>query len=307
MSNQYHIPVLLNDSVKGLNIKPDGVYVDVTFGGGGHTKKILPELTTGKLIALDQDEDAIKNADKILSDNSLKNKFIFFRGNFKYLSNFIKYAGYDKVDGILADLGVSSHQFNNKERGFAFRLGGIPDMRMNTKAKHSSLDILNNYSEEKLSLLFKNYGELKSSRKLAAEIISFREKSRITNLEQLNQIINNAIKTNKEFKITAKVYQALRIETNKELDVLKKLLLQCPEIIKKGGRLVIISYHSLEDRIVKNFLKFNNFEGNRITDIYGKQHKEFKEISKKVIMPDENEIKQNNRARSAKLRIAEKI
>jgi len=307
MSEQYHIPVLLNESVNGLNIKPEGIYVDVTFGGGGHAKQILTKLTTGKLIALDQDEDAIKNTDKVFADKSLKNKFIFFRGNFKYLSNFIQYAGYEKVDGILADLGVSSHQFDDEKRGFAFRLGGIPDMRMNTKAKNSSLDILNNYNEDKLFQIFKDYGELKSSRKLASEIINFREKSRINNLEQLNQIINQTIKTNKEFKILARVYQALRIETNRELDVLKDLLLQCPKIMKKGGRLVVISYHSLEDRLVKNFLKFNNFEGNRVTDLYGKQQKEFKELTKKIIVPDESEIEINNRARSAKLRIAEKI
>ena len=307
MSEQYHIPVLLKESVKGLNIKPDGIYVDVTFGGGGHTREILKELTTGKLIALDQDEDAVKNADAILSDKSLKDKFIFFQGNFKHLLNFIQYAGYEKVDGILADLGVSSHQFDDEKRGFAFRLGGLPDMRMNTKAKYSSLDILNTYSEEQLSQIFRDYGELKSSRKLAAVIVSSREESKIKGLEQLNEIVNLAIKTNKEFKILAKVYQALRIETNKELDVLKDLLLQSPKIIKEGGRLVVISYHSLEDRLVKNFLKFNNFEGERITDVYGRQHLEFKELTKKIIVPDENEIEVNNRARSAKLRIAEKI
>jgi len=307
MSEQYHIPVLLKESVRGLNIKPDGIYVDVTFGGGGHAREILKELTTGKLIALDQDEDAVKNAEAILSDKSLKDKFIFFQGNFKHLLNFIQYAGYEKVDGILADLGVSSHQFDDKKRGFAFRLGGLPDMRMNTKAKYSSLDILNTYSVGELFQIFRDYGELKSARKLAAVIVSSREETKIKGLEQLNEIVNQAIKTNKEFKILAKVYQALRIETNKELDVLKDLLMQSPKVIKEGGRLVVISYHSLEDRLVKNFLKFNNFEGERITDVYGRQQLEFKELTKKIIIPNEEEIEMNNRARSAKLRIAEKI
>lgn len=308
MPLDYHIPVLLNKSVDGLNINPSGIYVDVTFGGGGHSVEILKKLTTGKLIAIDQDADAQKNANIIMADDSLKDKFIFFQGNFKYLSNFIYYAGYEKVDGILADLGVSSHQFDVADRGFAFRLGGIPDMRMNTKAQQSSLDILNNYSETELADVFKNYGELKSAWKLSVAISTFRKEEPIKDLQQLNKIINETIKTTKDYKILAKVYQALRIETNKEIEVLKDFLLQSPQLIKKGGRLVIISYHSLEDRPVKSFMKFNNFENkSNADDIYGIQKKEFKEITKKPIIPSEKEIEKNNRARSAKLRIAEKI
>lgn len=304
MNNEYHIPVLLNKSVEGLNIKPDGIYVDVTFGGGGHSEKILKKLKTGKLIAFDQDIDVKKIVEKLKSDKKYKDKFIFFQANFKYLLNFLKYSGFSKVDGILADLGVSSHQFNDQERGFSFRLGGIPDMRMNKNAKSTALDILNNYSEEQLYFILKTYGELKSAYKLSAAIVKNRE---INDLNQLNEIITQTIKTNKEFKILAKVYQALRIETNKELDTLKILISQSAKALKKGGRLVVISYHSLEDRLVKNYFKYNNFEGNLIADIYGRQNKDFNEISGKVIVPEEEEIKINNRARSAKLRIAEKI
>ena len=304
MNNEYHIPVLLNKSVEGLNIKPDGIYVDVTFGGGGHSKKILKKLKTGKLIAFDQDIDVKKIVEKLKSDKKYKDKFIFFQANFKYLLNFLKYSGFSKVDGIIADLGVSSHQFNDQERGFSFRLGGIPDMRMNKYAKSTALDILNNYSEEQLYFILKTYGELKSAYKLSAAIVKNRE---INDLNQLNKIITQTIKTNKEFKILAKVYQALRIETNKELDTLKVLISQSAKALKKGGRFVVISYHSLEDRLVKNYFKYNNFEGNLITDIYGRQNKDFNEISGKVIVPEEDEIKINNRARSAKLRIAEKV
>lgn len=307
MEKEYHIPVLLEQSIQGLNIKPDGIYVDVTFGGGGHSIEILKKLTTGKLIAIDQDEDAKKNAEKISSNKQYKDKFIFFQGNFKHISNFVKYANFGKVDGILADLGVSSHQFDVADRGFAFRLGGIPDMRMNTKAKNSSIDILNNYPEEELIKVFRNYGELKSASKLSNAIVVFREQEKIKNLDQLNKIISETIKTNKDYKILAKVYQALRIETNNELEVLKKFLIQSPKILKKDGRLVIISYHSLEDRPVKSFIKFNNFNNKSITDVFGKQNLKFKEITKKPITPNKDEINKNNRARSAKLRIAEKL
>ncbi len=304
MDNEYHIPVLLKKSVEGLNINPDGIYIDVTFGGGGHSEQILKKLKKGKLIAFDQDIDVKKNVERLKSDKRYRNKFIFFQSNFTYLLNFIKYSGYSKVDGILADLGVSSHQFNDQGRGFSFRLGGIPDMRMNKNAKSTALDILNNYSEEQLYYILKTYGELKSSYKLSAAIVNDRE---IKDLNHLNKIINQAIKTNKEYKILARVYQALRIETNKELDALKILITQSAEALKKGGRLVVISYHSLEDRLVKNYFKYNNFEGNVIADIYGRQHKDFKAIIGKLIVPEAEEIKNNNRARSAKLRIAERI
>jgi len=307
MQKEYHIPVLLKESVDGLSIKPDGIYIDVTFGGGGHSIEILKRLTTGKLIAFDQDEDAEKNAEKIMLNEEFKDKFIFFKGNFKHISNFIHYAGYKKVDGILADLGVSSHQFDVAERGFAFRLGGIPDMRMNIKAKQSSLDILNTYSESNLSNVFKNYGELKSAWKLSLAIVAYRNENPIKDLVQLNQIINETIKTSKDYKILAKVYQALRIETNKELEVLEKFLVQSPNLLRKGGRLVVISYHSLEDRPVKSFMKFNNLDNKALTDVFGRQTLEFKEITKKPIVPSEEEIERNSRARSAKLRIAEKL
>lgn len=301
----YHIPVLLNESVEGLNIYESGIYVDVTFGGGGHSREILKKIKSGKLIAFDQDSDTKDHVDEILKSN--KDTFIFFQANFKYVQNYLRYAGFEKVDGILADLGVSSHQLNEKDRGFSFRLGGIPDMRMNKDAETSALTIVNDYSEEQLASVLRNYGELRGAGKLAKFICSSRNENKIQKLEQLNEVINKAFKTNKEFKILAKVYQALRIETNDELNVLKSLLEQSAKILKPKGRLVVISYHSLEDRLVKNFLRFNNFEGDIKTDVFGKKEVEFKEINKKVIVPGEEEIKNNNRSRSAKLRIAEKL
>ena len=307
MQQNYHIPVLLKESIIGLNIDPKGIYVDVTFGGGGHSKEILKKLTTGKLIAFDQDADTQKKVDEISKDKKLSKKFIFFQANFKYLSNYIKYAGFDKVDGILADLGVSSHQFDNKGRGFSFRLGGIPDMRMNKKANLSSLEILNKYSQDELIYIFKNYGELRSASRLSNAICIARNEKKIEKIEQLNDIIEKTLKTKKEFKILALVYQALRIETNNELDALKTLMIQSSDLLKPSGRLVVISYHSLEDRLVKNYLKYNNFKGEVNIDLFGKQYKEFNEISKKVIVPNDEEININNRARSAKLRIAERI
>jgi len=305
MASEYHIPVLLNQSVEGLNIKSDGIYVDLTFGGGGHAEEILKKLSTGKLFAFDQDEDVQQNVKK-LSENYPEN-FMFFQSNFEYFSNFLRYAGQNKIDGILADLGVSSHQFNEAERGFSFRFNGIPDMRMNQKTTQSSSDILNNYSENELVYIFRNYGELKSAKKIAAAVVKRREIEKIETIEQFNELIETIIKTEKKNKILAKIYQALRIETNKETDVLKKMLKQTAGILKPGGRLVVLSYHSLEDRLVKNYIKFNNFEGNENKDIYGNSENFFKEINKKVIIPDEYEIKQNSRSRSAKLRIAERI
>lgn len=305
MDIEYHIPVLLNQSVEGLNLKPDGIYADLTFGGGGHAEKILKNLSTGKLYAFDQDEDVKKNV-KIFLEKYPEN-FVFFQSNFEYFSNFLRYAGYHKIDGLIADLGVSSHQFNNAERGFSFRFDGIPDMRMNQRATQSSADILNNYNETELVYIFKNYGELKSAKKLAAAIVKRREIEKIETINQFNELIETVIKTEKKNKILAKIYQALRIETNKETDVLKKMLKQTADILRPGGRLVVLSYHSLEDRLVKNYIKFNDFEGNENKDIYGNSEKFFKEINKKIIIPDEDEIEQNSRSRSAKLRIAERI
>ncbi len=303
--NDYHIPVLLKESVKGLNIKPNGIYADLTFGGGGHAEEILKQLQTGKLFAFDQDEDVLKKAEEL--SKKYPEKFFFFQANFEYFSNFLQYAGYTKIDGILADLGVSSHQFNDSKRGFSFRFDGIPDMRMNQKATKSSANILNDYSEEKLIRIFKTYGELKSAKKLAAAIVKKRETTKIESVEQFNALIDEVIKTQKKNKIYSQIYQALRIETNNETDVLRKMLLQTAICLNTGGRLVVLSYHSLEDRPVKNFIKFNDFDGEMNKDIFGNFKKQFKEINKKVIVPGEEEIKRNNRSRSAKLRIAEKI
>ncbi len=305
MVSEYHIPVLLNKSVEGLNIKPDGIYVDLTFGGGGHTEEILKKLSDGKLFAFDQDADVTERV-KELSEKYPKN-FIFFQANFEYFHNYLRYAGFEKTDGILADLGVSSHQFNVAERGFSFRFDGIPDMRMNPNADKSSVDILNTSDENKLVYIFKTYGELKSAKKLASAIVKNREISKIENTKQLNRIIEETINTGKKNKIFAMIYQALRIATNNEIEVLKKMLFQTAKALNPGGRLVVLSYHSLEDRLVKNYIKFNDFEGKENKDIYGNSKKYFKEITKKVIIPDEEEIKRNNRSRSAKLRIAERI
>ena len=305
MVSAYHIPVLLNQSVEGLNIKPDGMYADLTFGGGGHAEEILKKLSKGKLFAFDQDADVLERVEEL--KKKYPNKLVFFQANFEYFQNYLRYAEVEKIDGILADLGVSSHQFNDAERGFSFRFDGIPDMRMNQKALQSSSDILNTYDEDKLAYIFKTYGELKSAKKLASAIVKKRETEKIENIEQFNRLIDETIKTEKKNKIFAMIYQALRIETNNEIGVLKKMLSQTAEALNPGGRLVVLSYHSLEDRLVKNYIKFNDFEGNAQKDIYGNSEKLFKEISKKVIIPDAEEIERNNRSRSAKLRIAERI
>ncbi len=302
MKDAYHIPVLLNKSVEGLNINPSGIYADLTFGGGGHSEEILKRLSSGKLFAFDQDSDVTENVRRL--SEKYPDKFIFFKTNFEYFKNFLRYAGFEKIDGIIADLGVSSHQFDNAGRGFSFRFNGIPDMRMNRDASKNSADILNEYDEEKLIYIFKTFGELKSAGKIASAVVKNRK---IESIEQLNEIINRTVKTGKKNKILAKIYQALRIETNNETETLKNMLKQTASSLKKGGRLVVLSYHSLEDRIVKNFIRFNDFDGNLTTDIYGHTKRMFKEINKKVIVPDEDEIKSNNRSRSAKLRIAERI
>ncbi len=305
MVSAYHIPVLLNQSVEGLNIKPDGMYADLTFGGGGHAEEILKRLSKGKLFAFDQDADVLERVEEL--KKKYPNKLVFFQANFEYFQNYLRYAEVKKIDGILADLGVSSHQFNDAERGFSFRFDGIPDMRMNQKARQSSSDILNTYDEDKLAYIFKTYGELKSAKKLASAIVKKRETEKIENIEQFNRLIDETIKTEKKNKIFAMIYQALRIETNNEIGVLKKMLSQTAETLNPGGRLVVLSYHSLEDRLVKNYIKFNDFDGNAQKDIYGNSEKFFKEITKKVIIPDAEETERNNRSRSAKLRIAERI
>ncbi len=301
MKNQdYHIPVLLTETINGLNIKPNGIYVDLTYGGGGHSKKIIEQLSTnGRLVAFDQDEDVLQN---LINDN----RFTFVKSNFRYMSNFLKYHKIEKVDGILADLGVSSHHFDSRERGFSFRFEGDLDMRMNKKATLSAKEVLNNYEEKELSNIFYLYGELRNSRKLASAIVKERKKQNIEKIEHLVEIVTPFIKKEKEKKELSMLFQALRIEVNQELEVLKEMLLQSVSALNLGGRLVVLTYHSLEDRLVKNFFKSGNFEGKVEKDFYGNVVSPFKIINKKVIVASEIEVEENPRARSAKLRIVAK-
>lgn len=297
----YHIPALLNECIEGLNIHPDGTYVDVTFGGGGHSKAILSRLNDkGHLYGFDQDADAEQN---ILPDN----RFTFVRSNFRFLKNFMHYHNVDEIDGLLADLGVSFHHFDDSERGFSFRFSGKLDMRMNNRAGISAADVLNTYDEERLSHLFYLYGELKASRKIAAAIVQQREKKSLTDTESLLEIIQPFINKKQEKKELAQLFQALRIEVNHEMESLRKMLVQATDLLKPGGRIVILTYHSLEDRLVKNFFKTGNFEGKTEKDFFGKVSTPFKTVNNKVIVPSDEEIANNPRSRSAKLRIAEKI
>ncbi|PLX10979.1 MAG: 16S rRNA (cytosine(1402)-N(4))-methyltransferase [Marinilabiliales bacterium] len=296
----YHTPVLLKESVDGLQIKPDGIYVDVTFGGGGHSKEIIKNIINGKLVAFDQDDDAMPN---LIDDE----RFVFVNQNFRFLKNFLKYHKIDKVDGLLADLGVSSHHFDDPERGFSFRFEGDLDMRMNQSAKLSAKNIINEYEEEALAKILWEYGELKNSRKLARAIVDKRKGRKVETINEFTEILMPYLTKHAEHKFLAKVFQALRIEVNREMDFLTEMLLQTVDVIKPGGRLVVITYHSLEDRIVKNFIKNGQFEGEVEKDFYGNKDVPFKAVNRKVIVPDNFEIKENNRARSAKLRIAERI
>lgn len=298
---------MLHETIEGLNIKPDGVYVDVTFGGGGHSREILKKIDTGKLIAFDQDTDAQKNAEEFTKDESLNKKFAFIRSNFAYIKNFLRYQGINKVDGILADLGVSSHQFDVEERGFSYRFKGEIDMRMNPEAKTTATDILNNYSDEDLTRILKNYGEIKNPQKIVKQVVEARKNDEIKYNEQLVELLNPVLPDNYEFKILSKIYQALRIETNKEIEVLNTFLKDTTELLNPGGRLVVLTYHSLEDRPVKNFMKTGNIDGVQEKDLYGNMKKDFKLINKKVIISSQEELKRNVRSRSAKLRIAEKL
>ncbi len=296
----YHTPALLNETIEGLNIKPDGVYVDVTFGGGGHSKEILKHLgRNGKLLGFDQDVDAIKN---IIDDN----RFTFVRSNFKYMKNFLRYHGVEKVDGILADLGVSSHHFDEAERGFSFRFDGALDMRMNTESKLTAATVLNTYTEEQLADVFYLYGELHNSRKIARTIVQSRTKVPIERISQFIEILKPFFGREKEKKDMARVFQALRIEVNKEMEALEVLLRQSIEILNPGGRMVVLTYHSLEDRLVKNFFRSGNFEGKIEKDFYGNVISRIKVVNNKVIVASDEEVERNPRARSAKLRIAEK-
>jgi 16S rRNA (cytosine1402-N4)-methyltransferase len=301
-SDAYHIPVLLNVSIENLNIKPNGVYVDLTFGGGGHSKAILERLNEhGKLFAFDQDADALQNT---LHDK----RFTLIPHNFRFIKNYLKLNGIKEVDGILGDLGVSSHQFDSAERGFSIRFDSTLDMRMNQKSDLTAKKIVNEYSEEKLRVVFKNYGEISNNRKVAALICEQRKEKEINTTSELKEAIKSCYPKFEEHKFLAKLFQALRIEVNQEMETLKECLNDCVTILKSGGRLVVISYHSLEDRLVKNLMKSGNTEGIEERDIiYGSTKKIFKVLSSKPILPSEKEIQKNTRARSAKLRVAEKI
>lgn len=296
---QYHTPALLHESIDGLKINPEGIYVDITFGGGGHSREIVNHLTTGKLIAFDQDSDALLNK---IEDN----RFLLCHGNFRFLKNYLKYNGVTNIDGLLGDLGVSSHHFDTVERGFTFHDNSPLDMRMNPNGGITAREILNTYDEVKLRKLFREYGEVDNAFKLAAAIVSRRSTSSFASSNDFMEAIHFCIPRGAENKYMAKVYQALRIEVNHELESLKDMLLHCTEMIKPGGRLVIITYHSLEDRIVKNFVKSGNFEGKVEKDFYGNQIAPFKAINNRVIIPSEEETYYNSRARSAKLRVAER-
>lgn len=293
----YHNAVLLQESVDGLNIKEDGIYVDVTFGGGGHSKEILKRLgKNGKLFAFDQDPDAINNA---IDDE----RFVLIPENFRYISRFLRFHRIKKVDGVLADLGVSSHQFDEAERGFSIRFDGDLDMRMNQKSKISAKEIINNYSEEKLAEILFLYGELRNSRKLARTIVHERKNAPIETSFQLKEVLKAFLPNAREHKILAQIFQAIRIEVNEELEVLKEFLQQIPNLLNEEGRLSIISYHSLEDRLVKRFIRTGLFEGEPEKDVFGNSNEPLKKVGK-LIVPPKEEIKINNRARSAKLRLA---
>ncbi|WP_372936468.1 16S rRNA (cytosine(1402)-N(4))-methyltransferase RsmH [Seonamhaeicola sp.] len=297
---EYHNPVLLKETVDGLKVAPNGVYVDVTFGGGGHSKEILKRLgENGRLFAFDQDEDALENA---IDDP----RFTLINENFRYVKRFLRLHGVRQVNGVLADFGVSSHQFDVPERGFSTRFEANLDMRMNQQNKLSAFHVVNEYEEEQLRQVFAQYGELRPAPAMARLIVEYRKKEPIVTSEQLKMVLRKFLPPRHENKVLAQIYQAIRIEVNQEIEVLKEFLLQTPEILVKGGRLSFISYHSLEDRLVKRFIRNGLFEGEPERDVFGNFEVPFKKVGK-LIVPSQEEIKMNNRARSAKLRIAEKI
>lgn len=296
---EYHNPVLLKETVDGLNIKPDGIYVDVTFGGGGHSREIMSRLgEKGRLVAFDQDEDALRN---IIHDK----RFLLINENFRNIKRFLRFHGIKKVDGILADLGVSSHQFDVAERGFSTRFDAELDMRMNQKGEISAYHIVNEYDEQELKRVFLDYGELKNGGAMANVIVSARKDRQIKDSEHLKQVLAKFLPAHKSNKILAQIYQAIRIEVNQEMDVLKEFLEQSLDILEVGGRLSVISYHSLEDRLVKRFFRNGMFEGEPERDFFGNYEVPFK-VVEKLLVPSAEEIASNNRARSAKLRVAEK-
>jgi 16S rRNA (cytosine1402-N4)-methyltransferase len=296
----YHIPALLKESIDGLNLKPDGIYVDVTFGGGGHSMEILNRIKKGKLIAFDQDDDANANvpADK---------RFIFLNQNFRFLKNNLRFNGIDSVDGLIADLGVSFHQFDEPARGFTFRQDAPLDMRMNKSGTITAVHLLNTMDEPSLAELFYNFGELTNSRRIAKEIVAFRSVKPFSTVNDIIDAVGKLAPHRQEHKFYAKLFQGLRIAVNHEIDFLKEMLEQALDVLNPGGRLVVITYHSLEDRVVKNFMKTGNFEGVGKQDFYGNIETPFRIITRKGITPGEEELSLNRRARSARLRVAEKI
>ena len=304
----YHIPVLLNESIDGLNIQPGGIYVDVTMGGGGHSHEILKRLdANAHLYSFDQDADAEANLKQNHGDDLLNDeRFTFVRSNFRYLKNWMRYHGVEQIDGLLADLGVSSHHFDDESRGFSFRFESPLDMRMNKRSSKTAADIVNNYAEEALADIFYLYGELKNSRKIASLLVKARQEKKIETTGDFIAVVEPLFKREREKKDLAKLFQALRIEVNGEMLALKELLTSVVDILKPGGRLSVITYHSLEDRIVKNIMKAGNIEGKIEQDFFGRINTPFKLINNKVIVPTDEEQEQNPRSRSAKLRIAEK-
>jgi len=296
----YHLPALLKESIAGLNLRPDGIYVDVTFGGGGHSRAILEKLTSGRLVAFDQDSDAAANA---INDE----RFTLLAQNFRYLKNNLRYIGIDSIDGLIADLGVSFHQFDEQGRGFSFRGDAELDMRMNRQSTGRASDILRTYEEERLADIFYNYGELTISRRLASAIVKARAAKPVATVSDLAAALTGLVPPREENKFWARLFQSLRIEVNGELDALKEMLSQALQVLKPGGRIAIITYHSLEDRLVKNFFRSGNFEGESEKDFYGNVSAPLRAVNRKVIVPSEEEIRSNSRARSARLRIAEKV
>lgn len=299
----YHVPVLLKESVDGLNITEGGNFVDVTFGGGGHSKEIYSRMDkNGHLYSFDQDADAEKNADGFDTK-----RFTFVRSNFRFLKNFMRYYGVEHIDGLLADLGVSSHHFDDSARGFSFRFEGKLDMRMNQRAGMTAADVVNTYEEERLADVLYLYGELKQSRRIAAALVKARQEKPIETIGDLMEVSKTFFRNEREKKDMAKLFQALRIEVNHEMDALKEMLKSATEMLKPGGRLVIITYHSLEDRIVKNLMKTGNVEGKEDKDFFGKVNTPYRLVNRQVIIPTDEEMTRNPRSRSAKLRIAEKL
>lgn len=299
----YHVPVLLKECLAGLDIQADGCYVDATFGGGGHSRAILAQLgVDGRLFGFDQDADAEKNAVGLDTE-----RFLFVRSNFRFLKNFMRYYGVEQVDGVLADLGVSSHHLDDCERGFSFRFSGKLDMRMNRRAGKTAADVVNEYEEKRLADIFYLYGELKQSRRIAAAVVKARQVRRIDTVEDFLEVVKPFFRGEREKKELAKVFQALRIEVNQEMEALRELLRGATDLLKPGGRLVVMTYHSLEDRMVKNWMRTGNVEGVEEKDFFGRVKPLFRLVNRQVIVAGEEEVMRNPRSRSAKLRIAEKI